>query len=298
MAGKAGAATGVRGELVAALAFASATLFGMGLFGGLTLAAVVVAGAVSVATVFEGRSRAGTFAFALLLAAAALPLFYRLRPPLAEGDPWRIGPVYVLVLALFAAALGALATVNALRLRERGRDLLLGGLALAGGVSFLLFSSPANREGLVRGLGFLGSRDPWLSTIDEFQPAWVSPETLRASLPALAVGLVFAAAVVYRKRRDLLPVLLPFAAFCALALLQRRYVPSRPRSSGARRRGVAAPPARARPDGPRRGDPRGALTARGDGRSHAAERAGAQRLPERGGSRRARRVNARSRAVR
>ncbi len=220
-----GAAIIVRGELVAALAFASATLFGMGLFGGLTLAAVVVAGAVSVATVVEGRSRAGAFAFALLLAAAALPLFYRLRPPLAEGDPWRIGPVYVLVLALFAAGLGALATANALRIRERGRDLLFGGLALAGGASLLVFSSPANREGLVRGLGFLGSRDPWLSTIDEFQPAWVSPETLRASLPALAAGLVFAAVVLYRKRRDLLPVLLPFAAFCALALLQRRYVP-------------------------------------------------------------------------
>ncbi len=85
---------------------------------------------------------------------------------------------------------------------------------------------------LAKGLGFLGSRDPWLSTIDEFQPLLRTPAAFVAALPALLVAAAgLAAAFIGIRPRSpaanagLALLSTPFVVYALLALVQKRFLP-------------------------------------------------------------------------
>jgi len=216
-------------RLALAAAWGGAVLLAMGFQAGLSLSALVVAAAVTVSEWGETEvARAPALAAGFALAALALPFFASLRVTPDPADPWRLGPPYVLVLAGAALLVGAAAFLLALRRgAARSGSGLLALISAATGLLLWLVSSPAARSGFAKGLGFVGSRDPWLGTIDEFQPLWTaSASALGAFLPALLVALVALGARVHAERRlPLTPAAVAFLAFLALGLLQKRFLP-------------------------------------------------------------------------
>ena len=253
-------ATG-RGAWLASCAWGAAILVALGSYTGLLLSAGVAAAAALAAALLEGRSGGASLAAGFALAAAALPLFAGMRVTPDPGDFWRLGPVYALALALGAVCCAAASLVFLLRrgrveggsacvaatpdaapvftLRRKSPLKLLrrmgDGTALsicAGAMAFLvLFLLPRPAwGGLLRGLGFLGARDPWLASIQEFQPVWTNLEVVRGALPGLlAAPVALLAAASARpdraKAARLLAVGLPFAAFALLGVVQQRFLP-------------------------------------------------------------------------
>src|SRR5204863_5760913 len=133
-----------------------------------------------------------------------------------------------LVLCIGAAGTSGLALAL---LRGTGvRAHRLGALAgVALGSCVAAFQPGRAWAAMTKALGFLGSRDPWLATIEEFQPLFRRTRELSKAMPALLVGAVALAvfAVTWRRRRDLLMPLVglavPCAAFTLLALVQARF---------------------------------------------------------------------------
>jgi hypothetical protein len=223
---------------LAAGTWGGAVLLALGFHSGLVLAAGVVAAAALAAAFFEGKGSGAPLAGGFALAAALLPLFASLRVKPDPGDPWRLGPVYCLALAIAAAGAGAcsLFLLHLLRRKSGGEvvrrspeALLAAGSVLVAILAMLLVPSGA-WGGLLRGLGFVGARDPWLASIQEFQPVWTNLEVVRGALPGLlAAPVAIGAALVARPGRErigrLLALALPFAAFTLLGVVQQRFFP-------------------------------------------------------------------------
>ncbi len=216
-----------RRALLGVLLFGGGVLLALGFFAGLALSAALVAGGFLVrelAAPEEGEGISAVLAGGFALAALALPLFASLRARPDPGDPWRLGPVYVLVLAASALVSSAVALVSFARERAARRR---AALAVASGlVALALFvlGPPAARAGFVKGLGFVGSTDRWLSTIEEFRPV-TTLDPIVAILPAALAGLVLAGLALRARAWRALPVLVPFLALLALALVQKRFLP-------------------------------------------------------------------------
>jgi hypothetical protein len=207
------------------LLWAALLLTGLGFFPGIVVGAALVSLGVVLADFPEGGNRAATISAGFLLGALALPWLAAMRVPPDPGDPWRLGPVYVLVLAGGAMATGA-AGVLARRGIFRGWRDGIGAVSFLGGAAIWLASPAAARLGLFHGFLFVGAQDPWLATIEEFQSVVHRPDLLRLSLPAVAVALVgVAGAAFFRvlERRHLV-VLVPLAGYLGLALAQRRFL--------------------------------------------------------------------------
>jgi hypothetical protein len=233
-------------------AFAGAMLFGagvllaLGFFAGLALSAAVVAGGFLVRELVapeEGKGISAVLAGGFALAGLALPPFASLRVTPDPGDPWRLGPVYVLVLAAAALVCGAVALAPLARARVRNPradatdaqpqheafglglcHIALAALSALAALALFALEPSAARAGFLKGLGFVGSTDRWLSTIEEFRPV-TTLDPIAAILPAAIVGLAAAAVALRLHAWRALPVFVPFLALLALALVQKRFLP-------------------------------------------------------------------------
>lgn len=222
---------GARRMLLRAAVWAVVVLGALGFHTGLLLSAGVVAAAALAAVFVEGRGSGAPLAGGFALAAAALPFLAGMRVRPDPGDPWRFGPVYAVALALAAAGSAAASLLFLLR-RERGEKADVALTAGAGILSLLVLVllPGAAWGGFLRGLGFLGSRDPWLASIQEFQPVWTNPEVWGGALPGLlAAPVALAAAAASRPDRaraaGLLALALPFAVLAPLGVVQQRFLP-------------------------------------------------------------------------
>jgi asparagine N-glycosylation enzyme membrane subunit Stt3 len=216
------AAKSARTLALASLAWAAGVLLALGFHTGLLLSAGVMAAAALAAETYAGEGSGAPLAMGFALASAALPFFAGLRVKPEPGDPWRLGPVYALALSIGAIGCAGVS------LWRRRTPLSLGAGIVALAVLALL--PRAAWGGLLRGLGFLGAREAWLSSIQEFQPVWTNPEVVRGALPGLLAATVslvaaFAARPPRVPRARLLVVSLPFAAFLLLGVLQQRFLP-------------------------------------------------------------------------
>lgn len=223
-----------RTDLLLAASWGGAVLLALGFQAGLILAAGVLSAGVAVLE-FSDRESGGLLlsrlSFGYALAAVSLPFLAALRVQPDPADPWRLGPVYSLILALAAGAFGLVSAVFGLRAGVLGRARhALAGLGILTGAACAALSPSGAWTGLLRGLGFVGSRDPWLSTIDEFQPLVFSRLSLFATAPALPAGLTALALILaWKQRRSSIRAwLVPATAFILLAVLaiaQKRFVP-------------------------------------------------------------------------
>lgn len=217
-------------------------LVALGFYAGLILSAGIAVAAACAAAVFLDGEEAKLTALAVLatgfaLAAGALPIFasWRVRPD--PADPWRLGPPFVLVLCAGAAGTAAVSLSLFLVRRETaspmpGRDRFV--RAFAGGAFLIAVVVAALQPlpawgALARGFGFIGARDPWLSTIDEFRPLVTSPIGLLAALPSVPVFLVALFLALKKipagRRAEVGRVAGAALVFLALALLQKRLLP-------------------------------------------------------------------------
>jgi hypothetical protein len=224
-----------RRDVLISLAWGGALLVSLGFHAGLVLAAAVVSGGFVLLDLVDERSaglQSARIALSFGLAGALLPAFASLRVQPDPTDPWRLGPVYCLMLALGAAGLGLASIVAGFRFRSisMGRH-AMAALSIVLGAATVALQPAGAWTGLARGLGFVGSRDPWLSTIDEFQPLVLSKFSLFSTAPALPVGLLaMFLLLTWRERknpiREFLPVGAVFVVVTALALVQKRFVPT------------------------------------------------------------------------
>jgi len=134
------------------------------------------------------------------------------------------------VVSLFLSPRRSSAPPPGSTLIPTGAKVALGALLLAAATA--VAQPHAAWGALAAGIGFVGARDPWLATIDEFRPMWMSLHALEASLPAIPVGLValFFAARAWRKlepprRAALALAALPAIVLFLLALSQKRFLP-------------------------------------------------------------------------
>jgi len=227
-------AAGGRDPRLSPLLWAAAVLLALGFYTGLVLSAGIVAGAVAVRDLAFPSIRAlPRISLGFGLAALLLPFFASLRVTPDPADPWRLGPPYVLILALGATGTGLFSFALAARRGfSKDPDLFAAAGFLAGALALALTSSRA-WPALVRGLGFLGSRDPWLATIDEFRPLLVDTTWAGTALPAVPVALAGFVLVLALRRKetarlspDLLLLATPFAAVTMLTLVQSRFLPT------------------------------------------------------------------------
>ncbi|MGE5345195.1 MAG: hypothetical protein ACM3JH_04495 [Acidithiobacillales bacterium] len=226
--------SGLRDPRLSPLPWAAAVLLALGFFTGLVLSAGIVAAALAARDLASPHAPAlPRISLGFGLAALLLPLFASLRVTPDPADPWRLGPPYVLLLAIAAAGTGLFSLAQALARRTFSKDRHLTATAgLAAGLIAIFTTNPRAWNALVQGFGFLGSRDPWLATIDEFRPLFRNSTWAALGLPGLPVAivaLVLFAALRNEERRVKLPELLllavPFLFFTLLALIQSRFLP-------------------------------------------------------------------------
>ncbi|MDL2718690.1 MAG: hypothetical protein PT977_13140 [Acidobacteriota bacterium] len=232
-----------RGPLAWAVGWALVVLVALGFYAGLVLSVGIAAAAACAAALFfhgeeDESGRLAPLAAGLAIAAASLPFFAGLRVRPDPSDPWRLGPTYVLLLSAGAAGTAAVSLFLLARRRTRSPlaaprrlDGIFSGAALLTAALSALLQPRAAWGALARGFGFLGARDPWLATIDEFRPLLTSPAGLLAALPSVpvflaALALALRARTLPTERRGALARLaLPALAFLALALAQKRLLP-------------------------------------------------------------------------
>jgi len=199
-----------------AVGWALLVLFALGFYAGLILSAGIAA------------------------AAAALPFLAALRVHPDPSDPWRLGPTYVLLLCAGAAGTAAVSlSLFLIRIRTAPPsprhdriEPAVATFAFLVAVLLAVLQPHAAWGALARGFGFIGARDPWLSTIDEFRPLVTSPAGLLAALPSVPAFLVAFGLAIRAKGKlpaersaAIARLALPALAFVTLALLQKRLLP-------------------------------------------------------------------------
>lgn len=227
--------SGLRDPRLSPLLWAAAVLLALGFYTGLVLSAGVVAAALAARDLASPKARAlPRISLGFGLAALLLPFFASLRVTPDPADPWRLGPPYVLLLAIATAGTGLFSLTQTFAARHRlSRDPdLFAAAGVAAGLSAIFATSSRAWSALVRGFGFLGSRDPWLATIDEFRPLFTNAAWAGLGLPALPVAIVaLVLTVAFRKKDrlaatpDLLLLAVPFLVFTPLTLAQSRFLP-------------------------------------------------------------------------
>jgi asparagine N-glycosylation enzyme membrane subunit Stt3 len=239
-----------RFALAGAVLLGAAVLLTLGFFAGIVLSAALVAGGFLVRELVapeEGEGMSAVLGGGFALSALLLPIFAGMRVRPDPGDPWRLGPVYVLVLSAVAVVCGGSGLVALTRRRRaesapQRRTLAVVSVAVA--LALFALSPPAARAGFVKGLGFIGSTDRWLATINEFWPV-SSWDELAWVLPAALVGLVAAFLALRDRAWRVLPLVVPFLALLVLSLLESRFQ-SLAAAFGAAFAGAASTPARRR----------------------------------------------------
>jgi hypothetical protein len=241
---------GLLGSISWAVGWTLVVLVSLGFYAGLVLSVGVVAAAACAAAIFsegeEGKAAClAALAAGFAIAAAVLPFFAGLRVHPDPADPWRLGPTFVLLLCAGAAGTATVSVSLSLIRRKKAlpsprpdsiqeppaTSSLAGGALLTAVLVAVLQPRPA-WSALARGFGFIGARDPWLSTIDEFRPLLTSPIGLLAALPSVPVFLV-ALALAFRgsrkipaeRRAEVARLAVAALAFLALALSQKRFLP-------------------------------------------------------------------------
>ena len=165
--------------------------------------ALLVAAALAFAALFFITDDACRGAIAFALPAIAIALYRLLQPAGYPSNPWFLGWLHVAVLA--AAAVAFLA-----RLLRAKRI-----VALAAGALCLAPLLPS----LAAGAHFFGG-DPWLSSIDEFQPMFRDPATFGTELANLTGGALLAFFLWHRQR-----VVALFAiAYAVLSITSHRFL--------------------------------------------------------------------------
>lgn len=226
--------SGLRDPRLSPLLWASAVQLSLGFYTGLVLSAGIVAAALATRDLASPTAPAlPRISLGFGIAALLLPFFASLRVTPDPSDPWRLGPPYVLLLAIAAAGTGLFSIAHALTRRSLSRDPHLTAAAgITAGLAAILMTSPRAWSALVKGFGFLGSRDPWLATIQEFLPLSRNVTWAGLGLPALPVAiaaLVVAAALRKKERRldspRFLLLAVPFGLFTLLTLAQSRFLP-------------------------------------------------------------------------
>ena len=227
--------SGLRHPRLSPLLWAAAVLLALGFYTGLVLSAGIVAAALAARDLASPAAPAlPRISLGFGLAALLLPVFASLRVTPDPADPWRLGPPYVLLLAIAAAGTALFSLAHALARRRRlsiDPD-LTAAAGLATGLAAILMTSPRAWHALARGFAFIGSRDPWLATIDEFRPLFKSMTWAGLGLPALPVAIVaLALAAALRKAEgrvrtpQLLLLSVPFLLFTLIALAQSKFLP-------------------------------------------------------------------------
>ena len=224
---------GLRDPRLSPLLWAAAVLIALGFYTGLVFSAGFVAAAVAARDLAARGGRAlARISLGFGLAALLLPFFASLRVSPDPSDPWRLGPPYVLVLAIGAAGTGFFALAVAVRRGFSKDPDLFAAAGISAGVFAMLVTSPRAWPALVQGFGFLGSRDPWLATISEFRPLFENAGWAGMGLPAVAVAIAAPALIVsFRSLRPLAAtpefgvLAVPFLILIAVTLSQSRFLP-------------------------------------------------------------------------
>jgi asparagine N-glycosylation enzyme membrane subunit Stt3 len=227
------AGRGLHDSRLSSLLWAAAVLIALGLYTGLILSMGIAAAAVAARDLATPGARAlPRISLGFALAALALPFFASLRATPEGGDSWRLGPVYVLILAMGAVGTGLLALAAALRRGLSPNPDLFSAAGALAGAAVMLATSARAWPALAQGFGFLGSRDPWLATIAEFQPLFSNRIWAAAALPAVPVAIValLLVTVIWRKENrttppDVLFLAVPFVVLALLTLVQSRFLP-------------------------------------------------------------------------
>lgn len=215
---------GPTGELHDAWPARGAALLGLSLTAAMfTQTAFLLAAAIALATILllastRGQVLAAASSFALVAAATAIYALTR-----ASGypvSPWFLG-------APHAAALAAAAIALAVRAATMTRfQRLPSSLIAVGSASVLLILIPSFRGAFLRGTAFIGG-DPWLATIDEFQPLFRRGGSSLVDLMELApaVLLIPLAGIARRRAETSVRVWLIFAAaFTLLTISGKRFI--------------------------------------------------------------------------
>ncbi len=227
-------APGLRSPRLSPLLWAAAVLAALGFYTGLVLSAGVLAVAVAARDLVSDSAPAlPRLSLGFGLAALLLPFFASLRVTPDPADPWRLGPPYVLLLALAAAGTGLLSLTLARMRKARSKESLLTAAAgVAAGLVALLTTSRLAWPALVRGFDFLGSHDPWLANISEFRPLFSNATWAALGLPALPVAITaLALAAALRKTEPRLRapdswlLAVPFVLVTLLTLGESRFLP-------------------------------------------------------------------------
>ena len=224
---------GLRDPRLSPLLWAAAVLIALGFYTGLVFSAGLVAAAVAARDLATHGGRAlARISLGFGLAAIVLPFFASLRVSPDPSDPWRLGPPYVLVLAIGAAGTGLFALAAGVRRGFSKDPDLFAAAGVAAGAFAMLVTSPRAWPALVKGFGFLGSRDPWLATISEFQPLLENMGWAGMGLPAVAVAIAALALILsFGRSRPLaaapefLVLAVPFVILIPVTLTQSRFLP-------------------------------------------------------------------------
>jgi len=150
--------------------------------------ALLVAAAIAAALAYFGfwildfgLVRAATISFGI--PAVAIALYRATRPPGYPDNAWFLGWTHA---ALFAAAAVACATLSQSKIQNPKSKIAA---ALASAAAIVL-ATPTAPSALLGGLRFFGG-EPWLQTINEFQPLWKAhPDDLLSIVAGLGIGAI------------------------------------------------------------------------------------------------------------
>ena len=156
--------------------------------------ALVIACALAFLCLFVAKRNASV---AFAIAASAIVVYRLTRPAGYPDSPWFLGWTHAALLALAAAALF-------FRKAALQYALLVIAVVIA-----------------VPGLRFFGG-EPWLASIQEFQPLWKTPALVGNYVAALAAGLI-ASVVLLRRRDPQFTVALFTVAYIVATIPRRRF---------------------------------------------------------------------------
>jgi dolichyl-diphosphooligosaccharide--protein glycosyltransferase len=188
--------------------------------------ALIVAAALAFACVLFGGA-AGTGAKPLQAAiigfggSALAVAAYRLgQPPGYPDGPWFLGWSHAALLAGAAAAAAVLLLLD----RDRPRTVAAGLIAVIAG-AMVVAVVPGTANSLASGVRFFGG-NPWLATIDEFQPVWKPLSRIPNYAAALLPGALAAAAMLigpHRRRPAEFTIAVFTLAYVVATVTNRRF---------------------------------------------------------------------------
>ena len=153
------------------------------------------------------------------LCATAVATYRVTRAPGFPGGPWFLGWTHA---ALLLGAAAALVIVLFLE-RRRCRRMISGTAGIVIG-ALVVAATPDAADSVLGGVRFFRG-DPWLASIDEFQPVWKTTSSIANYAAALALGGISAIFLVVRRVRTPAGVVMGLFAlvYIAASLPNRRF---------------------------------------------------------------------------